>query len=212
MATAYSAISSYSRVQIMHLLQEHPARTIAELTAATGLHANTVREHLQRLIESGYVVPESERRTTRGRPRILYSAASGPDAPRSPVAQRRVREAAERGDLMRRVMPWTESELPDEAQHQLDALVEDLQDAGYDPIVDADTLTVDLTPCEHARAQADHRDVLCAVHIGLMQGVLGEAGGPLEIEGMLPSCDPSQCQIQLTMTPDAAARPVSARS
>jgi len=199
MATAYSAISSYSRVEIMHLLQERPALTITDLTKATGLHPNTVREHLQRLIESGYVVPEAERRTTRGRPRIRYTAVSGPHAPQSPVAQRRAREAAERGDLMRRVMPWTESGLDDEAQHQLDALIEDLQDAGFDPVVDTDELTVDLTPCEHATSQAEHRDVLCAVHIGLMQGVLSGAGGPLGIEGMLPSCDPTQCHIQLTL-------------
>jgi len=209
MATAYSAISSYSRVQIMHLLQEHPALTISDLTKATGLHPNTVREHLQRLIESGYVVPEAERRTTRGRPRILYSAVSGPDAPHSPIAQQRAREAAERGDLMRRVMPWTDSSLPDDAQHQLDALVEDLQDAGFDPIVDTDELTVDLTPCEHARAQADHRDVLCAVHIGLMQGVLGEAGGPLEVDGMLPACDPTECHIQLTLKGAPQAAPTA---
>ncbi len=211
MGTAYSAISNYSRVEILHLLQEHPGRTITDLTAATGLHANTVREHLQRLIESGYVVPATERRASRGRPRMLYSAVSGPDAPHSPVAQRRARAAAERGDLMRRVMPWTESELPDDAQHQLDALVEDLQDAGFDPIVDTDQLTVDLTPCEHARVQAEHRDVLCAVHVGLMQGVLGEAGGPLEIEGMLPACEPTQCHIQLAIAePHAGCAPDAA--
>lgn len=194
-----SAISSYSRVQILHLLQDRPARTITELTDATGLHANTVREHLQRLIESGYVVPEPERRAKRGRPRMLYSAVTGPDAPRSPIARRKAREAAERGDLMRRVLPWTGSALPDDAQHQLDALVDDLQDAGFDPVVDDENLIVDLSPCTHAQAQAAHRDVLCAVHVGLMQGVLAEAGGPLAIEGLLPVCDPSQCHVQLTM-------------
>ncbi|WP_029145773.1 helix-turn-helix transcriptional regulator [Microbacterium luticocti] len=207
MPPGYSAISSYSRVQILHLLQERPARTIAELTAATGLHANTVREHLQRLIEGGYVVPRTEHRTTRGRPRMLYSAVSGPDAPSSPIARRKVREAAERGDLMRRVMPWTDTELPEAAQHQIDALVEDLQDAGFDPVVDQTELTVDLTPCAYAQSQAAHRDVLCAVHVALMQGVLSEAGGPLEVEGLLPTCDPVNCQVQLTMSP--AAKPVS---
>ena len=41
----YSAISSYSRVEILRLLGERPQRTIADLSAETGLHANTVREH-----------------------------------------------------------------------------------------------------------------------------------------------------------------------
>ena len=52
---AYSAISSYSRVRVLHLLQQRPQRTIAELCQSTGLHPNTVREHLQRLIDGGYV-------------------------------------------------------------------------------------------------------------------------------------------------------------
>ncbi len=82
--TGYSAISSYSRVEILALIQARPERTIAELTDATGLHANTVREHLQRLIEAGHVIQSTEHRITRGRPRTLYSAATG-------VARHRVR-------------------------------------------------------------------------------------------------------------------------
>lgn len=196
----YSAISSYSRVRILHLLQERPARTIVELCEATGLHANTVREHLQRLIDGGYVVPRTERRSTRGRPRLLYSAAGRDGAAASPVALRRASDAARRGDLMRRVMPWTDAggaDLPTEAVHQLDALVEDLGDAGFEPLVDEKALTVELTPCPHASVASGHRDTLCTVHLGLMDGVLAQAGGPLRVEGMEPSCDPAQCVVHL---------------
>lgn len=198
--TAYSAISSYSRVRILKLLQERPARTIAELCQATGLHANTVREHLQRLTHAGYVVPETEHRTTRGRPRVLYSAATGTAAASSPVARRKVEESARRGDLMRKVMPWTgeaEAGLAPDAVHQLDALVDDLGEAGFDPIVDAGALTVDLTPCAHAASRPAHRDTLCAVHLGLMDSVLAQAGGPLRVDGMAATCDPAQCIVHL---------------
>ncbi|WP_243074065.1 ArsR family transcriptional regulator [Microbacterium sp. SS28] len=197
-APAYSAISSYSRVQLLGLLQLRAKRTIAELCAATGLHANTVREHLHRLKEGGYIVSETEHRTTRGRPRVLYSAA-GTGAVSSPVARRKAREAAHRGDLMRRVMPWAESgELPADALHQLDALTDDLVSGGFDPIVDEVELTVDLSPCKNAAAQAPHREALCAAHLGIMQSVLTEAGGPLSIGGMRASCDPSQCVVLLS--------------
>lgn len=193
----YSAISSYSRVEILNLVQKHPRRTIAELVSATSLHANTVREHLQRLIEEGYVVASPEVRTTRGRPRVLYSASDGETAS-SPVQRRKVQASAERGDLMRRVMPGhTPVELDTQAVHQIDAIVDDLIDSGFDPLVDEDDLTIDLTPCSHAEAQADHRAVLCSVHLGLMQSVLNEAGGPLSIDGMRSSCDPRQCVVQL---------------
>ena len=94
----YSAISNYSRVEILHLVQHQPQRTVSELVSATKLHPNTVREHLQRLIDDGYVVSETEHRTTRGRPRVLYSASDGVTAC-SPVQRRKARAAAERGDL-----------------------------------------------------------------------------------------------------------------
>ncbi|MFT4305909.1 MAG: ArsR family transcriptional regulator [Microbacterium sp.] len=195
--STYSAISSYSRVRLLHLLQKRPRRTVAELCEATSLHANTVREHLQRLIDGGYVVSETERRTTRGRPRVLYSAAS---AGVSPVAVRKAREAAARGDLMRRIMPWTDAAdaaLPSDAVHQLDALTDDLGDAGFDPLVDEEALTVDLTPCPHAESDPTARQLLCQVHLGLMAGVLAQAGGPLRVEGMAPSCDPAHCVVHL---------------
>lgn len=192
----YSAISSYSRVEILHLIQEQPRRTVAEIVESTRLHANTVREHLQRLIEDGYVISAAEDRKTRGRPRVLYSAADGA-ASSSAVQQRKVRAAAERGDLMRRVIPGLAPELDTAALHQVDALVEDLIDAGFDPLVDESELTIDLTPCAQATAQAEHRDVLCSVHLSLMQGVLNEAGGPLSVDGMRSSCDPRGCVVQL---------------
>lgn len=192
----YSAISSYSRVELLHLIQERPQRTISELVDATSLHPNTVREHLQRLIDDGYVVALPELRTTRGRPRVLYSVADGAVAS-SPIQRRKVKAAAERGDLMRRVLPGAPPELDDEALHQVDALIDDLIDAGFDPLVDERALTVDLTPCAQAEAQASHREVLCSVHLGLMQSVLTEAGGPLSVDGMRSSCDPRQCIVQL---------------
>jgi predicted ArsR family transcriptional regulator len=199
MGTGYSAISSYSRVEIMRLLQERPQRAIPELVEATGLHANTVREHVQRLIDAGYVVAETEHRTTRGRPRVLYSAATGDDTS-SPVAARRAEAAARRGDLLRRIY-GSDAEpaaaMTTEALHQLDALVDDLGDAGFDPIVDERDLTVDLSPCPHAPSGA-RRGVLCGVHIGLMDAVLAQAGGPLRVEGIAPACDPAQCVVQLT--------------
>ncbi len=196
--TGYSAISSFSRVRLLQLIQQRPRRTVAELCEATALHPNTVREHLQRLIDGGYVVAEPEHRSTRGRPRVLYSAASAREAI-SPVARRKAEQAAARADVMRRVMPWTRTNasLPTAAVHQLDALVDDLAEAGFDPALDEDALTVDLTPCPHAGAPAQDRATLCAVHLDLMAGVLAQAGGPLRVAGMLPACDPAHCVVRL---------------
>lgn len=198
--TAYSAISNFSRVEILALIQAGSERTIAELTEATGLHANTVREHLQRLIDGGFVIPTTERRTTRGRPRTLYSAATGDAAASSPVARDKVRAAAARGDLMRRIMPETASPtLGDDATHQLDAIVEHLSESGLDPRVDDGDLTIDLSPCPHAPSQSGHRATLCSVHLELMRAVLAEAGGPLTASCIRASERPEDCVVELTL-------------
>lgn len=198
----YSAISSFSRVEILALIQARPERTIAELTAATGLHANTVREHLQRLIEGGHVLATTEHRTTRGRPRTLYSAATGDQDASSPIARRKVQEAADRGDVMRRVLPWTGASvqtLGESATHQLDAIVDHLTESGFDPIVDDAELTIDLSPCPHAASQSAHRQTLCAVHLGLMQAVLTQASGPLHAACIRSSARPTDCVVELSV-------------
>ena len=194
---AYGPISSYSRVRILHLVQERPERTIGELCEATGLHANTIREHLQRLIEGGYVIQATEHRTTRGRPRTLYSAATGAPEASSPIAREKVAGAARRGDVMRSILSEPESDLGREATYQLDALVEHLEESGFEPIVDEDRMTVDLTPCPHAASAPEHRPMLCQVHLGLMQGVLTQAGGPIAAECVLAAERPEECTVQL---------------
>src|SRR5690606_31678507 len=192
-------------VQILHLLQTRPERTIDELCEATGLHANTVREHVQRLIEGGYVIAEAEHRTTRGRPRALYSAATGmPDAS-SPVARDKVMAAAKRGDLMRSVLPQAPSVLGRDAVYQLDALIEHLEESGFEPIIDEDGLTVDLTPCPQVTAHPEDGPMLCRVHLGLTQGALVEAGGPLAADCVREPKHPEECTVQLRLVRAPAA-------
>nr|WP_201470979.1 helix-turn-helix domain-containing protein [Microbacterium hydrocarbonoxydans] len=223
-------ISSFSRVRILHALfedgsaadsgillvdaragQTRAQRTIGELCEATGLHPNTVREHLQRLIEGGYVLQTSERRTTRGRPRTLYSAATGMSDASSPIARDKAKAAAVRGDLLRRVLPASASALGRDATYQLDALIEHLEESGFEPVVDDEQLTVDLSPCPHAAGRVEDRPMLCSVHLGLMQGVLTEAGGPLAAEAVRTSAvaadcvEPTECTVQLRLSEMTAA-------
>jgi predicted ArsR family transcriptional regulator len=190
-------ISSFSRVRILHLVQSRSQRTIGELCQATGLHPNTVREHLQRLIEGGYVVQATEHRTTRGRPRVLYSAATGAPGATSPVAKQKAGDAARRGDLLRRMLRTDPSVLGQSATYQLDALVEHLEESGFEPVIDEERLTVELTPCPHAAARPEHRPVLCQVHLGLMQGVLAQAGGPLAAGCVRTTERPEECTVEL---------------
>lgn len=190
-------ISSYSRVRILHLVQSRAQRTISEICDATGLHPNTVREHLQRLIDGGYIVQEFEQRATRGRPRALYSAATGEPDATSPIARAKAEAAAERGDLLRRALPDLAGGLKSSEARQLDALIEHLEESGFEPVIDEEQLTVELSPCPHAAALPEHRPMLCQVHLGLMQGVLGEARGPLLAREVRTPSSAQECTVEL---------------
>jgi predicted ArsR family transcriptional regulator len=101
---------------------------------------------------------------------------------------------------MRRALPATASDLGQQATHQLDALVEHLEESGFEPVIDDRQLTIDLTPCPHAAARPEDRPVLCRVHLGLMQGVLTQAGGPLAADFVRDHALPEECVVQLRDT------------
>lgn len=66
---------SLSRINLLHALQRAPM-TVDELAASTGLHRNSAREHLHRLIEVGLVRSEPILRGRRGRPVLRYRATA----------------------------------------------------------------------------------------------------------------------------------------
>ena len=80
--SAYRTLASESRVAILHLLgQRAEPLGVDIIAAAVGRHVNTVREHLDRLVASGFVAREPEVRTVRGRPRMLYRSVDRVDPP-----------------------------------------------------------------------------------------------------------------------------------
>lgn len=64
-----------------HLSAQDEPVTIGALSARTGLHGNTVREHLDTLIEAGCASKEAAPSEGRGRPAWLYRATEGVGAP-----------------------------------------------------------------------------------------------------------------------------------
>jgi predicted ArsR family transcriptional regulator len=58
-------------------LREHPGATVAELAQHTGVHANVVRHHLERLMEGGHVTCVETRGSGVGRPARAYQVTAG---------------------------------------------------------------------------------------------------------------------------------------
>ncbi len=95
------------RREVLRLLVAEGAGTVAALADRTGLHENTVRSHLDRLVRDGLAAREVEVRAVRGRPRHVYRAvlpAGGTDGgadPLGPGPARGLDEAAARAGLTR---------------------------------------------------------------------------------------------------------------
>ncbi|WP_175558954.1 helix-turn-helix domain-containing protein [Sanguibacter gelidistatuariae] len=197
----FRTLASPSRVELLHLLQERDRRTLAELVEATGLHPNTVREHLQRLTRGGYVTSIVETRTTRGRPRTLYSAATGADVETNDDVARKVASATERGDLLRRYLestvPTPTARLPEGALRQIDALDDHLDQSGFNACIDEAALRVDITDCPYQDMVAESHGMVCVVHLGLVRTVLSQAGGPVTARALLPFSGPGCCTLSL---------------
>lgn len=93
-----------SRRDLLRLLTTEGAATVAALADRTGLHENTVRSHLDRLVRDGLAAREVEVRAVRGRPRHVYRAVPVDDdgpGPLGPGPARGLDEAAARAGLTR---------------------------------------------------------------------------------------------------------------
>lgn len=193
----YRTLASLSRVNLLHELQERGAKTITELAEATGLHHNTAREHLHRLIDAGFVDSEPVPTVTKGRPKLRYRAARGAD---NPARQARLESAERRTMLVRRMLPVadvTEERTP--KTRQLDALEDHMDQCGFDAEIDADNTHMVMHDCPFADIAKDNPQV-CQVHFALVQDALDVADGPLQAKELHPFAAPKLCTVDLAET------------
>ncbi|WP_157558975.1 helix-turn-helix transcriptional regulator [Nocardioides sp. Soil774] len=171
------------------------ALTLSELQDLTGLHQNTLRGHLDALVAAGSASRIASRGGGRGRPAWGYLArepeyaalamalASGLDAGEG----RALDPAAVRGGRA-----WGER-----LRDQLGA-VEDghervllaLTHTGFSPEADGDRVV--LHSCPLLDAARSHPAVVCAVHLGMVEGVLGREGA-----GLRPRPESLGCVVSL---------------
>ena len=73
--TIHRALGDESRLRIVALLRDEARPVdVREIATAVALHPNTVRDHLNVLLEAGLVRTRPEKRARAGRPRVLYES------------------------------------------------------------------------------------------------------------------------------------------
>lgn len=204
---------SAPRARVLEDLQRRgEAVTAAEVAASTGLHHNTAREHLDALVDLGLVVRERSTPHGRGRPSWRFRASEA-----KTEYDPRVREYAGLAAALSAYLAETSAHPtaealvagrqwgaqlsqgrtatdPADARRQVVAIIDEL---GFSPKTDADSVSVELTRCPLLDVAKRYPDVVCSVHLGLVQAALdnlGVDGASTELE---PFARPGSCHLQL---------------
>lgn len=213
------------RAQVLAVLQDagEPV-AVGDIAAQVGLHPNTARFHLDGLVEQGLAQRQTEQRDVPGRPRALYTASA--DSPRAGRRSYRLlaeiltsyvathakdpgAAALEAGEawgrfLTERPAPFRRVDVV-EAERQL---VSTLDDIGFEPeaVTAGRERRILLHQCPFREAAEEHRDVVCAVHLGLMRGMLAELDAPVDAKHLDPFVEPSLCITRLARRPRPSGR------
>lgn len=178
---------------------------------STGLHDNTVREHLEGLRRSGLVRRTKAPSSGRGRPRWLYEATpQSHEDPRpeyaglaAALAAVIVRTSPEPATEARRAgAEWgrrlaagtTPGDSAEDARRGVEEIFDDM---GFEPEADEDVRELRLTRCPLLEAAHQEPDVVCSVHLGIAQGVLERYDAPTDGLELLPFAQPGACLLRL---------------
>lgn len=212
-----------------HVLQQLRAagtpQGVHDIAVRAGLHPNTVRFHLDRLVADGLARRDAEQRERPGRPRVVYLPVAGSPA----TGRRSYRLLAEmlagvladavpdpRAAATRAGRAWgrylTERPAPFQrvdADQAVRALAAILTDIGFiaDPAPADDRQPVRLGQCPFKEVAEHHQDVVCGLHLGLMQGALAEMRAPLTAERLDPLVEPDLCHAHFRRVAPPDARP-----
>ncbi len=199
-----------SRSRIQAVIEAAPAPlTVESIAESTGLHANTVRSHLDILLAGGVITREAADAHGRGRPRWLYRSATPQRSPFHALAEALSVQLALVGDptmadraaeQWARALPDLPSAgSPDEAVAEAaDALTRLGFQAQATPLGDAIT----ITECPYAEL-VDDNPVICDIHTALVARLLRQTGQPVTIEAMQVWARQGMCLAKLRR-PDLA--------
>jgi predicted ArsR family transcriptional regulator len=206
-----------SRARVLDLLRfAGRPLGVQEVAEQTGLHPNTARFHLDALVDAGLAMRKAQPRSSPGRRSLAYQVKDGD----GPAGRRRYRFLAEvLTSMIAGVMPQPDAaaaeagrewgrylteqpppyQRPDAAQ-AIEKLTAALEEIGFAPeaVAEDSGYQIRLHQCPFREVAERHQDVVCALHLGLMQGALTQMRAPVSTDRLLPFAEPSVCIAELT--------------
>lgn len=235
----HRVLSGVSRVAVLEVLRTAAAPLdVQAIAEQVGLHTNTVRSHLDQLVEAGLVVSAVQSRSTPGRPRLVFRAtaasSAGPEDSYKVLAEilaSGIRDgepapgavAAEAGRRWGQHVEEVVGERTErvDAAHAIDRIVTLFDEIGFAPTIGATPETgtgtapgtgasaaatvIELHRCPFYDVAREHTDVVCAVHLGLIQGALDQMQAPPSAIRLEPFVRPDLCLVHISSATVARA-------
>lgn len=198
----------------------------SEVAAGVGRHVTTTRQHLDVLVQGGVVSRRVERRTVRGRPRVLYSATSrrepddgdglmamvlatqlsrgdDPAGQAEEAGRRWGRALMERDGAAVAGSPTSSGDADKREAADVGTATERIvalfDEIGFEPQAHASRTgtVIDLNRCPFEHLAQAHPEIACSVHLGLMRGALETLGAPVRAHRLEPFVTPTLCRAHL---------------
>ena len=188
--------------------------SIVAIADVLGVHPNTVRFHLDSLVGDGQVEQVEPERKGPGRPPLMFQAVRQMD--RGGTRHYRLLAeiltmafAAERDPRAKALAAgraWGRKLEPlpadgSSADDAIDHLVDVLDDLGFAPErrnADGEQ-QVGLRHCPFLELAENGTNVICPVHLGLMQGAMETWGAPVAVERLDAFVEPDLCLAHLKL-------------
>jgi predicted ArsR family transcriptional regulator len=190
--------------------------SVREMSRRLSLHPNTLRPHLRRLEEAGLVSREVRKTASVGRPQTLYSARELDSAGEHDYrllaemltglvkGKRALAQAQELAGqwgayLLAEVGPGPKpgSEAP--ARRNLAMLRDAMARAGFEPRfrrTQGAAIEITLRDCPFRDLAEDHRELACALHRGLVEGMVGGLKPPMAVKEFHPFAERGICRVR----------------
>ncbi len=189
--------------------------SITAIADELGVHPNTVRFHLGTLVNDGRVERVKSDLKRPGRPPLMFRAVRQMD----PGGPRHYRLLAEilamslgagrdpRAEALAAGRVWgrgLESPAPHgkelSAKESIDHLVGVLDEFGFAPErrQSGEEQRISLRHCPFLELAETRTNVICSIHLGLMQGVLESSAAPVAVDRLDAFVEPDLCLVHLT--------------
>lgn len=201
-------------VVLQALRASRAPRAIVDLAGELGVHPNTVRFHLEALANQGRVERMVGVKAGPGRPPTRYQAKAAMD-PHGPTNYRLLAAvltshfaatsadpAADARVLGRTWATGAEGRTAASSRGEaVKRVTAELAELGFMPDpADGRSAEIRLRHCPFLDLVPERSDVVCALHLGLMEGAFDALQAPVTVGALRPFAEPDVCVVRLVTT------------